>query len=279
MATQTDYTWDGKRGEKWASKLVEMEAMLAPVDEPLLVAMKLDGALRIADIGSGGGATSQAIARRAPQGSVVHGYDISPALVGLAKERTSSPDNTLEFFVADAQTKAAPHDLYDRVVSRFGVMFFADPAAAFENLTSWLAPGGRIAFAVWGPRAENEWFVQSHDAVAEVVEVPKPEADTPGPFRYAKVQDLLALLEDAGLASIGVSPWRGPLAIGGGVPPAKAAALAIETFGGFSELLAEAGGDAQERATKILESRLAGHVDNGIVRLPSTANIVTAIRA
>ena len=280
-AGQTDYTWDGKRGEKWASKLAETEAMLAPIDAPLLDAARLDGPFRVADIGSGGGATTRAIADRAPKGSVVHGYDISPALVDIAKQRSAARGALapLEFFVADAQSTPAPSTPYDRLVSRFGVMFFADPAAAFSNLATWLGRGGRLAFAVWGPHADNQWFMKSRDAVNEVVAVPKPEPDTPGPFRYADVKPLVALLERAGLGDIRVDDWHGSLAIGGGLPAPAAAALAIDSFGGFSELLAEAGGDARERATKGLEARLAGHVRDGIVSLPCAAHIVTAVRA
>lgn len=73
--------------------------------------------------------------------------------------------------------------LVDRLVSRFGIMFFDDALAAFSNLVRWLAFGGRFAFAVWGHPAENPWMTTVRQVVAEIVDLPKPAAEAPGPFR------------------------------------------------------------------------------------------------
>ncbi len=148
--------------------------MLAPVDEPLIGALRLEAAdwpCRIADIGCGGGATTLSILRCAPAGSVVNGFDISPALIASARERMKSEQRAIGFEVADVAAAPAPEAPYERLVSRFGVMFFDDPPAAFSNLLRWLAPGGRIAFAVWARPAENAWMTTVRDVVAEVVEL------------------------------------------------------------------------------------------------------------
>jgi trans-aconitate methyltransferase len=100
-----------------------MEAMLAPVDEPLIRALKLDGGYRIADIGCGGGGTTLEILRQAPAGSVVHGFDLSGVLIESARSRKPYDESAIFFEIADIVTATAPGQLYNRLVSRFGVMF------------------------------------------------------------------------------------------------------------------------------------------------------------
>src|SRR5205823_7697307 len=141
---------------------------------------------------------------------------------------------------------------YDRLVSRFGIMFFDDPPAAFGNLRRWLAPGGRFAFAVWGPASDNPWLTSVRDVVARIVELPKPDRDAPGPFRYADADTLLALLRRAGFSALDVRDWRGALPIGGALPPAEAADFALSSFSSFGELLAEAGAGALDEARRSL---------------------------
>ncbi|HEX5099321.1 MAG TPA: class I SAM-dependent methyltransferase [Polyangiaceae bacterium] len=271
--------WAGTRGEKWRAELTRMEAMLAPVDEPLLSALRLDAPLRIADVGCGGGGTAFAIQRRAPAGSVVHGFDLSPALVEAARERASAVQGGPTFEVLDVANAAPPRPPYDRLASRFGTMFFDDPPAAFKNLAAWLAPGGRLAFAVWGFPSDNTWITTVRDAVAEIVEVPRADLKAPNLFRYGDVSLLLALLRDAGLVELEVRDWQGALPMGGGLPAAEAAAFALNAFSAFADLLAAAGGDARSRAQRVLSERFAPHESDGAVRMIATVHIVTAARS
>jgi SAM-dependent methyltransferase len=252
-----------------------MEAMLAPVDEPLIRALQLDAPRRIADIGCGGGGTTLEISRRAPSGSVVHGFDISPALVEAARGRTRSDERAITFETADMATAPAPAEPYDRLVSRFGIMFFADPPAAFANLVRWLAPGGRFAFAVWGRPADNPWMTSVRDAAATVVDVPSPDPDAAGPFRYADADTLLTLLDRAGLGELDARDWRGVLPIGGGLPAAEAASFALASFSSFGELLAAAGDDAIAAARQSLTARFSRHEEDGAIRMDACVHILT----
>jgi SAM-dependent methyltransferase len=280
MATPAAADWAAARGEKWLTHLSGMEAMLAPVDEPLLGALQLDVPLRIAEIGSGGGGTALEILRRAPAGSVVHGFDISPALVEVARRRVGPEQPALAFDTADMAKAAPPRDLpYDRLVSRFGIMFFDDAPAAFSNLARWLAPGGRLAFAAWGPTADNPWMTTVREAVAEIVEVPRPDPEAPNAFRYAEADKLLTLLAGAGFGELDVRDWRGALPVGGGLPPAEAATFALATFAAFGELLAKAGGDAFARARQSLTARFARHQKDGVVRMDAHVHVFTGGRA
>jgi SAM-dependent methyltransferase len=251
--------------------------MLAPVDEPLLHALRLDAPLRIADIGCGGGGTTLEILRRAPTGSVVHGFDISPVLVDAARQRVPPDARGIAFVTADAAT-ATPSAPYDRLASRFGLMFFPDPPAALANLARWLAPGGRFAFAVWGRPADNPWLAIARDAVAEVVDVPQPDAAAPGPFRYAEADTLLRLLDGAGFRDLECHEWHGRLAIGGGGAAPEAAAFALDAFSTFAELLAESGEEARRRAERSLTARFAQHERDGAVRLGASVHVVSGGR-
>ena len=266
--------WTTLRGEKWCANLTGMEATISPVDGPLIRGLRLDAPCSIADVGCGGGGATLAVLRHAPAGSVVHGYDISPALIRYARAREHSA-GTVSFEIADMATAKPPGALYQRLVSRFGIMFFDDPPAAFANLRRWLAPGGRFAFAAWGPPAENPWLGIVRDVVAQVVELPPSDPAAPGPFRYGDAAKLLAVLEGAGFQHLAVDDWRGKIAIGGGLPPQKAATFALAAFSSFGELLAEAGEKAGSDAQRSLTGRLSGHQQDGLVCLDACVHIVT----
>lgn len=269
--------WAGVRGDRWRAQLPGMEAMLRAIDEPLVRALRLAAPCRIAEVGCGGGATALEILRRAPAGSVVHGFDISPGLVEVARARAPAGEGGLAFEVADMAT-ASPARPYERLASRFGVMFFDDPPAAFANLARWLAPRGRFAFAVWGRPADNPWVTSVREVVARLVEVPRADPDAPGPFRYADPDTLRATLDGAGFAGLDVCEWRGSLPIGGELPPAEAARFALASFSSFGELLAAAGDDALAEAHHALTSLYSQHQRDGAVRMDACAWIVTGER-
>jgi SAM-dependent methyltransferase len=269
--------WRGARGMKWRAQLHGMEAMLKPVDEPLIRALRLDAPCRIVDVACGGGGTTLEILGRAPAGSVVHGFDIAPALIEIARERAPRDARTIAFDVAD-MTTATPDEPYARMLSRFGVMFFDDPPAAFGNLARWLAPGGRFAFAVWGPVSENPWMTSVREVVAEIVDVPATDPEAPGAFRYGDVDKLRDLLDRAGFAELDVHDWRGPLSIGGGLPCAEAADFALAAFSSFGELLTAAGNQALADARRSLTARFSPHETNGAVQLEACVHIFAGVR-
>lgn len=267
--------WATARGEKWRTQLVGMEATLTPVDEPLIRALHLDVPCRIADIGCGGGGTTLEILRRAPVGSVVHGFDISPALIELARARKPSDERAISFETADMATATAPQEPYDRLVSRFGIMFFDDPTAAFVNLVRWLAPVGRFAFAAWGPLAANPWMTNLREVAAGIIDMPSLDPEAPGPFRYGVADKLLAQLDRAGFGDVDVRDWRGKLPVGGGLAATEAANFALASFSSFSELLAEAGDEALNEARQSLTARFSRYQQDGAVWMDACVHIFT----
>lgn len=270
--------WSTSRGEKWLAHASGMEAMLAPVNEPLIAALRLDAPLRLAEIGCDGGGTALEILRRAPKGSFVHGFDIAPMLIEWARGRVSQTETAIAFDLADMGTAPAPGELYDRLYSRFGMLFFPDELAAFSNLLRWLTPGGRFAFAAWAPTADNSWMTLARDATAEVIQLPPPDPDGPGGFRYADAGKFVSLLGEAGFTGLSVQDWRGTFSIGGGLPADEAAAFALASFASFGELLAEAGDDAFDDARRRLTARYLAIEQSGIVPLDARVHIVTGAR-
>jgi SAM-dependent methyltransferase len=214
------------------------------------------------------------ILRRAPAGSIVHAFDISRSLIDLARSRTPRDAESLVFEVADV-AKKAPDEAYERLVSRFGVMFFDDPSAAFANLARWLVPGGRFAFATWGSQSDNPWMSSVREVVTGLVEVPPVDPEAPGAFRYAEASKLLALLGQAGFRDLDVRDWDGSLAIGGGLPPAEAARFALAAFSSFGELLAKAGVVAAKKALDLLTARFSLERRGGVVEMPARVHIVS----
>jgi SAM-dependent methyltransferase len=267
--------WKGARGETWRAQLNGIEGMLRAVDDPLIDALGLDAPYRIADIGCGGGGTSLAIFRRAPRGSAVHGFDVSPALVDVARARLPPDERAVAFQVADVATAEPPEPPYDRMVSRFGIMFFDEPQQAFSRLRHWLAPSGRFAFATWGAAAENPWSETVRDAVAEVVEIPAPIPDSPGPFRYADSEQLMTLLRGAGFGELEVRDFRAALPMGGGLGAEAAAEFALAAFSSFGALLADAGEVARAHAREALVTRFSRHEKGGVVLLDAFVRIFT----
>jgi SAM-dependent methyltransferase len=255
-----------------------MEATLAPVDEPLIRALRLDAPCSIADVGCGGGGTTLEIFRRAPAGSVVHGFDISPVLIETARARPQPEESAIAFAVTDVATAAAPETPYDRLLSRFGTMFFDDPPAAFANLLHWLTPGGRFAFAVWGPLRDNPWMTDVGEVVSAFIDVPRPDPDGPGPFRYADADRLRQLLADAGFNDLAVDEWRGRLPVGGGVSAVEAADFALASFSSFGDQLAAAGDPVLQAARQALTERLSRYQRDEAVWVDARVHLFTGAR-
>ena len=201
--------WNGAGGETWVRAQVRLDAMLAPVSEAVLEhAGALDGQ-RVLDVGCGCGATSlEAVARGAAH---VHGVDVSEPMLALARTRAGG-DTRLAFSVADAAVAEfdAAHDL---ILSRFGVMFFADPVAAFANLRRALCDGCQLCFVCWQAPRANPWVSVVGAAVQPFLPLPETPADpkAPGPFAFADAAYVERTLSEAGFAEVALTSFETPL--------------------------------------------------------------------
>ncbi|MEM6797304.1 MAG: class I SAM-dependent methyltransferase [Acidobacteriota bacterium] len=271
-------TWSGDRGARWRSGLAGVEGTFAPVDPPLIDALRLEGALRIAEIGCGGGGTTLEIARRADAGSLVHGFDISPDLLAAARERTAAergePAAAVRFSRSNVESDPPPEEPYDRLVSRFGILFYEDPPRAFGRMTRWLNPGGRLAFAVWGPPADNPWASALRETAAQHLELAPPDPEAPGPFRYADDSLLLGLLDRAGFRDLEQRDWRGTIPVGGGLPAEGAADFVLGSFS-IGEAVGRADEATRRAVRRGLARRFSEDLVDGVVRMAARVRLVT----
>ncbi|MEE4338001.1 class I SAM-dependent methyltransferase [Erythrobacter sp.] len=271
--------WAGDMGERWLANLDRFEAMIAPIGNALLTRAAYRAGERVIDVGPGGGATTRAIARTvAPEGEAL-GIDISPDLVGEAARRAEAEGiANARFLCADAAEVTLGGRPYDRLFSRFGSMFFADPVPAFANLRSLLQPGARIDIAVWGPPRENLWMMEMMGVVRTHVEVPRAEPRAPGPFAFEDLDYLREVLTGAGFGGMDVDVYEGRQAIGGSdASPAEALEMVLSSMG-VGRVVDEQDDPTREAIRADLLSLFdQRHVDGEGVLMAAKAWLVTAV--
>ncbi|MDM7929338.1 MAG: class I SAM-dependent methyltransferase [Blastomonas fulva] len=239
--------WAGEMGVKWLTHIDRFEGMIAPIGDALLARAAIAPGERVIDLGCGGGLTSLAAARdTGPEGAVL-GLDISPDLIDEARRRAEAHPN-VTFVCADAATVMFDDAPYDRLISRFGSMFFADPYAAFTNLHSLIKPGGRIDLAIWAAPRDNPWMMELMGVARSHIDIPSPDPRAPGPFAFADLDYVRDILAHAGFSAPDIEPYQGEQAIGGpGASPDDAADFALASMA-IGRALAEAGDDVLARA-------------------------------
>jgi ubiquinone/menaquinone biosynthesis C-methylase UbiE len=252
--------WAGEMGAKWLASLDRFEGMIAPIGDALLLRANYQPGERVLDIGSGGGATTMAIARSVAPGGEVLGIDISPDLVGAAGERAKQVglDNA-RFFCADAGAVHLEDEPFDRLFSRFGSMFFEQPILAFANLHRLLKPGARIDLAVWGPPRENLWMMEMMGVVRNHVEIPPAVPRAPGPFAFEDLDYLDEVLSGGGFSDVDVAAYDGLQPVGGsGATPKEAVDFILSSMA-VGRALDDQGEDVRARATEELIALFARH--------------------
>jgi SAM-dependent methyltransferase len=273
-AAQAEY-WNRSAGQKWTDHQEHQDQVLRPVSDRLMATAAAEPGERVIDVGCGCGATTIDFAHRVgPRGEVL-GLDISEPMLARARER--APQRLpARFELADATV----YDLepeWDLVASRFGVMFFADPARSFANLRRGLKPGGRLAFACWREARQNPWMmIPLREASKHAPALPDTNPEDPGPFAFADPTRVERILRDAGYADVVVTPHDLDLdlAIGRGLETAVAASMAI---GPTSRILDGQSDAVRAAATADIRKALANHAKGGSVPLGAAIWVVTAI--
>ena len=166
-ATQIEF-WNGETGRNWVTHDALMEAMLQPLGESVMDALAPAPGEHVLDVGCGCGHTSLSLADRVGAEGSVTGIDISAPMLAVASHFAAGR-SSIQFVEADAQTHAFEPERYDMVFSRFGVMFFEDPVAAFTNIHSAMRASGRLAFCCWQPRAVNPFMTVPAMAALELL--------------------------------------------------------------------------------------------------------------
>jgi SAM-dependent methyltransferase len=202
-AAQIDY-WNATAGQTWARHQAQLDRQIEPLGLEALRALAARPGERVLDVGCGCGQTTLELAEQVGAGGVVTGIDISAPMLAIARARPV-PAGTAQprFLECDAQTANLGQGQYDAVFSRFGVMFFSDPVAAFTNLRKALTSEGRLTFVCWRPFSENLWMRAPMEA-AQPLLPPSPPMDpsAPGPFAFADPGRVRSILSEAGFSDV-----------------------------------------------------------------------------
>jgi len=278
-AEQIKY-WNGEAGQHWTDRNDEMDAMLRPLGATAIDrAAPLVGE-RVLDIGWHCGGTTLDILGIVGKSGRVLGVDISESMLELANRRVGNLPESLQrvpsFQLADASSFDFPRKEYDLLFSRFGVMFFADPEAAFSNMRKALKPGGRLTFLCWGPPAQNDWIMTPLLAAREHLPPPEPtDPKAPGPFAFADRDYLNGILASAGFANIGFETTTPTMKMGRGQSLADTAEFFMEV-GPVSRALIGQDDTVRSRVKDAIAEVISGRFNNGYAQMGGNCWIVCA---
>jgi SAM-dependent methyltransferase len=268
--------WNGPAGQHWTDRQQAQDTVLAPVSDILIDRARVKAGERIVDVGCGCGATTLALAQKVGPTGHVFGIDISAPMLGRARQ-IASAGLPVDFALADATVYPFVTGSFDLLVSRFGVMFFAEPVLSFANMRRALRPSGRLAFACWREPRENPWMMTSLQAVYEhVPKLPRPGPEDPGPFSFASEQRVIGILSGAGFSGIEIEPCDLSLdvAAGRGLEAAVESALEI---GPAARALEGQPPDVRSAAMNSIREALAPFGKGQAVPLAASIWIVTAL--
>jgi len=270
--------WNEVAGPRWVGRLGVQEGRNVEVTAMLLEAARVVPGEHVLDVGCGPGATTLPYAAAVGPTGHVTGIDISEPMLAVARRRVAEEGlANVTLILADAQVHALPPGSFDLVTSRFGVMFFADPNAAFRNLCGALRPGGRLAMAVWAPIEENVHRKVPYDIALRHLGSPAPSpARAPSAEVFSDRDYFRRVLAAAGFADIAIEPRRFHVIGGSAASMAEHVAL----FGAVQRLMDEKAADDATRRAIIneTEAALAAYATPDGVRLPAMFLLATAKR-
>jgi SAM-dependent methyltransferase len=260
----------------WITHQARYDRMHEPFAAMIIREAAVSTGDRVLDVGCGCGATTRAAAALATAGEVI-GIDLSAPMLAQARADAQSAGlaNTC-FIEGDAQVHPFEPASFDVVISRFGVMFFADQAAAFTNLHTATKPGGRLVFVCWQPMTENQWLLVPGAALAGHVPLPDPgPPGAPGMFALADPGRVRNILAGAGWRDIGITPVHTLILLAGGGTIDDAVEF-LRTGSLGRTTLAGADPATQARAVASVRAALAHYADHEGVHLGAAVWLVRA---
>lgn len=274
-AAQQEY-WNTVAGPRWVGLDGFVERRVRAVNDLLLKHSAAAAGERVLEIGCGTGAFTLPLAEAVGERGRVVGADISEAMLAGARKRIAeSRLANVSLMQADAQTHPFEPGGFDLIASRFGVMFFSDPAAAFANLRGAARPDGRLCFACWGPLADNQHWLIPYEVALRHLGPPEPRpARAPGPMAFSEPDYVRAFLGTAGFE--GIEIHREVPGIFASAPSEEAEHACI--MGPSGRLIDEKKPDAAtlETIRREIEDAFAAHASRAGMVLPSTVFLVTA---
>lgn len=265
--------WTGRVGASWASEWRRTDRSFGQLTRQLLdfpESSRFDAAL---DVGCGAGEVSLALARGNPSARVC-GLDISPDLLAIARERGRN-DRNVDFAEGDASQWWPGEDFRsDLLISRHGVMFFDDPAAAFSHLRGIADPDAVLRFSCFRARAENGWVAALTSVLPQAPEPGDPYA--PGPFAFGDRERVMRILASAGWKDMTFQSVDYAMVVGEGSDAVEDALGYFNRIGPAARVLTELAEDQRAETLARLRHLLEAQLDNGKIALPAAGWIVTA---
>lgn len=266
--------WEGRVGDLWAAEWKRTDRSFAALQQDLLthiLAEAGDGA-RVLDVGCGAGATSIALAQARPD-CIVRGIDVSPALIEIAAAR--QPAANCRFEVADAAVWEDAAFCPDLIVSRHGVMFFADPVAAFSHLGAVASDRARLVFSCFRAPELNPW---ASGLAALLPAAPAVDPAAPGPFAFADEARVRGILSAAGWHDAQCEPLDYAYVAGAGEDPVADALDYLQRIGPAARALRDLDETARKETIGRMREFLCNHLRDGAVSMNAAAAIWTAGR-
>ena len=196
--------WNKGIGQKWVKEDDSMNERFTILTKELFSRAKISKNDRILDIGCGGGITSFEASKLVGENGYVIGADISEILLDLAKRKYSNIKN-LEFKYCDVQNYDFEKKTFNKVISRFGVMFFQNPIEAFKKINDSIQDGGTLNFVCWTNVVENEFFTAAANIIIKYLNKDFPEVTrAPGPFAFSEEEYIKKNLKAAAFKNIRV---------------------------------------------------------------------------
>jgi len=276
-AEQQEY-WNTVAGPRWVGLGGYVERRVRAVNDLLLARSAVAPGERVLEIGCGTGAATTPFAEAVGERGEVIGVDISePMLAGARKRIAESGLRNVSLLHTDAQTHRFEPNRFDLITSRFGVMFFADPVAAFTNLLPAVRPGGRLCFACWAALKDNRHWLIPYEVILRHLGPPAPKPPrAPGPMAFSDPDYVRSFLGTAGFDAIEIH--RETPYILGSTPQEEAEHACV--MGPSGRLIDEKKPDEAVRETirREMTEAFAAFADGKEMRLPSTVLLVTAQR-
>lgn len=273
MPDQHVPSWNGHSGNAWADLQPMLDRLYQPFEKILTDAVVTDGVREVLDVGCGTGATTLALAKRLGTAGRCTGIDISQVLVDIARHRAEEAGATnARFVLGDGQSQPFAPQSFDAVTSRFGVMFFADPIAAFTNIHNATRPRGGLTCIAWRPKSENPFQTTAERAAEPLIgRVGPSDPHAPGQFGFADADRVRGILAASGWDAIDIAPLDVPLAL-----PRDDLAVYIRRMGYVAIALPDLEEKLRAKVTDALDQAFAAFVIDGVARFNAACWMIRA---
>jgi SAM-dependent methyltransferase len=263
--------WNGAGSRGWVALQDLLDSVYGPIEDLLVRAVPPEIS-RVLDVGCGTGSTTVSVARRLGARGGCTGVDIAEPMIAAARARAEQAGVPVSFVVADAQTYAFQRASFDAIISRFGVMFFADSVAAFTNLRAAAAPGASLRVVVWRSMADNPFMTAAERAAAPLLpDLPVRRPDEPGQFAFADADRVRRTLDASGWSDVDLQPLDTPC-----VMPEAALVPYLTQLGPVGRVLQQADDALRARVVAAIRPAFDPYVQGTEVRFNAACWMVSA---